>query len=158
MNFTWNSIAQAHKNNTTIQNFAKRLQNFKSINSPASVKIDIDKFKNAFESAMDDDLNTPLALTVLFALITETNILMDNNTLYNSNEIFKFLTKICNTLGITLKLKPQKIPQEILILAKKRDSARKNNNYSLSDKLRNEITDQGYDIQDTANGFSLKKL
>jgi len=158
MNFTWNSFKQAQKNHETIQNFVHRLKAFESVDAPNSQKVDIEKFRTDFENAMDDDLNTPLAMSTLLALITETNTLMDNNTLYNADIILQFFTKASTALAINLNTVEETIPDDVTVLAKKRTDARKNKDYELSDNIRDEIIKKGYEIIDHSDDFELKKL
>ena len=107
---------------------------------------------------MDDNLNTPLALSVLFTVITETNSLINDSLLYNIDEIKTFFTKACNALGIDTKIEMEEIPIEILQLAKERKNARENKNYSLSDKLREKLNEKGYEIKDIDDHFELTKI
>ncbi len=158
MNFTWKSLEQAKKNRQTIENFLQRLQSFEAIITPNGKKVDINKFRNDFENAMDDDLNTPLALSVLLSLITETNTFMDNKTLYNTDEINRYFEKACKALGITTDTTITTIPDDILAIAKRRDVARKNKDYKLSDIIRGELLNKGYNIKDSSDGFKLQKL
>ncbi|MEN8252741.1 MAG: DALR domain-containing protein, partial [Patescibacteria group bacterium] len=158
MNFTWKSLEQAKQNRKTIESFFERMETYEPTDSPGSKKVDIEKYRTDFENAMNDDLNTPLAMSTIFSLITETNTLIDNDTLYNSEEIKKFLTKICNALGIATEIKTEKIPEEITTLANRRETARKEKDYELSDKLRDELLGKGYEVKDVADGFELNKL
>jgi cysteinyl-tRNA synthetase len=157
MNFTWDTLQQAQKNRKTIENFLHRLYTFTPIDSPESKKVDITDFRQRFEDAMDDDLNTPLAFSVLLALITETNTLMDNEVLYNTDEIERFFDKAAAALGIATKTQKNIIPQEIIDLANERTKAREEKNFELSDKLRDDISQKGFEIKDVPNGFELIK-
>jgi len=158
MNFTWKSLAQAQKNHQTIETFYNRIQSFDPIDTAHSSKIDIDIFRNEFEKAMDDDLNTPLALSTLFAFITKANTLMDNHTLNNTAEATTFFKKACITLGINLNTHKETMPSNVTALAQKRKIAKNAKNYELSDQLRNQIETLGYQIKDVDDGFELNKL
>jgi len=158
MNFTWKSLEQAKKNRKTIENFLQRLRSFESVTTPDSKKVDIDKFRNNFEEAMDDDLNTPLALSVLLSLITETNTLMDDEILYNTDEINRYFEKACNALGIDTEIKTKRVSAEITKLAQERKIARENKDYDLSDELRDKIKEKGYKIKDIGDDFELTEL
>ena len=158
MNFTWKSLEQAKKNRQTIDNFLQRLQAFEPVVTSDSKKVDVDKFRNDFEDAMDDDLNTPLALSILLSLITETNTFMDNKLLYNVEEIDRYFKKACAALGITTHTGVTVMPDKILSIARKREVARKDKDYELSDTLRDELLKKGYDIKDASDGFKLHKL
>ncbi len=158
MNFTWKVLEQARKNKKTIHDFITRLSKTNIVDTPKSKKIDVASYRDEFEKAMDDDLNTPLALSVLFAIITETNSLINDSLLYNVDEIKTFFTKACNALGIDTKIETEEIPIVIIQLAEKRKSAREDKNYSLSDELRNELNENGYEIKDIDDHFELTKI
>lgn len=158
MNFTWQSLEQARKNRQTIETFLQRLNAFKQINTSEYKDVDANMFRQQFENAMDDDMNTPLALSTLLALITQTNTFMDDETLHNADEVNAFFTKACTALGITTKITQQNIPQEITDLAKKREEAREKKDYTRSDELRDKIMEKGYEVKDISNGFELKKI
>lgn len=155
MNFSWNAITQAQKNNTTIINFLRRPQN--ADNTLPETNIDLQKYRTEFEDAMNDDLNSPLALSTLFALITEANTVLDKNVLANIVETKNFLIKTTSALGLIYEITENTIPQDILQLAAERESARIQKDFARSDELRNEIIARGYTVTDTAHGPRVEK-
>jgi cysteinyl-tRNA synthetase len=157
MNFTYKTLEQAQKNHKTIQNFLHRLDTYQPTPSTKDNPLNISQFKQKFEDAMDDDLNTPLAFSVLLSLITQTNTTMDTDNLSNQEEVETFFKKALNTLGINIAPKKEIVPIEVTKLAKKRQEARKNKDFELSDKLRDEISQKGFEIKDVPNGFELTK-
>jgi len=157
MNFTWETLKQARKNKQTIQNFINNIKKIPS-NNIDNKEINIVRYKNKFESAMNDNLNTPLALSVLFSLITNTNSLLNTQALTNTTEVINFFEKACRALGIEMKFETTQIPNEILALAQKRQQARQNKDYKLSDELRNKLKEKGYEIKDIKNNFELIKI
>lgn len=106
MNFTWDAMDQANKNFKRIIDFKNNLNEIISNEKiDSEEKISIDLYKKHFEDAMNDDLNTPLALSVLYELITETNKLLAENKL-NADEAKKILffwEKINKILGLNVK-------------------------------------------------------
>ena len=61
-------------------------------------------------------------------------------------------------LGLGLKnITKDKIPQNVTKLAKERLNARQDKDWKNSDKLRDEINKLGYDIEDSAEGYTIKK-
>ncbi|PID52558.1 MAG: cysteine--tRNA ligase [Candidatus Moraniibacteriota bacterium] len=156
MNFTWDTMQQARKNRKTLENFLKRLNAY-TTNEKYTKNIDIKKYKKEFEEAMDDDLNSPLALTTLFALITETNSALDDKNLANGFEILQFTKKVLHALGIKITETTENISKEIKELAEKREHARANNNFETSDKIRDQINKLGYDVKDSPEGYELIK-
>ncbi len=110
-----------------------------------------------FLAALSDDLNTPKALGILFSFIKDINQKLDEGLLSNENiaksiyfiesadKIFSFLTT------------KDKIPEDLSKLMIRREKARKNRDYKLSDQLRDEILKKGWIIEDTSDGTKCYK-
>ncbi len=109
----------------------------------------IAKTKKSFYDALDDDFNTPKAFSILFDFLREANKTGPNNDCY------LFLKEINSFLDI-LQL-GEKIPKEVMELAKKRLEARNNRDFKLADRLRDEINDLGYIVEDAGDDFKIKK-
>jgi len=109
----------------------------------------IAKTKKSFYDALDDDFNTPKAFAILF------NFLREANKIGPNNDCYLFLKEV-NSFFDILQLE-EKIPKEVMELAKKRLEARNNKDFKLADKLRQEINDLGYIVEDVDNGFKVKK-
>lgn len=109
------------------------------------------KYISKFKECMDDDLNTPQAIAVLWELIKDSSISNENKkaTLINFDQVFGF--------GLD-KLKEDIIPEEILDLVNKREEARKNKNWAKSDEIRGATANAGYNIEDTASGPKISKI
>ncbi|MFA7209341.1 MAG: cysteine--tRNA ligase [Parcubacteria group bacterium] len=154
LNFTWKAMDQAKANLETIDNFYGRLSRS---TAGGNEKLDIRQYQTAFEAAMDDDLNTPKALAVIFQVITDGNKLIDGNMLGNPDEVKKILDVFMKVLGLAFE-KPEEIPAEIIRLAEERRTARQNKDFQKSDELRETIDKSGYIVEDIKdNNFIIKK-
>ncbi len=159
-NFTWKGLEQSAVNLKKIARFEKRLQEFKAStknDAPAIAK----NYLEDFNKAMDNDLNTPEALAVLFEMISDINKLMDSETLNQSDlELLKISwKKIITDLGLKFEAKKStQIPAEIINLAKERELARKNKDFQKADEIRENILEKGYLLKDTSEGYSLSKV
>ncbi|MBI2671965.1 cysteine--tRNA ligase [Candidatus Woesearchaeota archaeon] len=111
----------------------------------------LEKAKKEFEDNMDDDLNTPNALAVIFNLIRDLNKINEGG-----KKVLKFLKEINSFFGF-LEFEELKIPKEIAELVKKREEARKSQNYNEADRIRNLIESKGYTIEDTDKKPVIKK-
>ncbi len=109
----------------------------------------ISKTRKSFYKALDEDFNTPKAFSILFDFIRDANKIGVNNDCY---KFIEELNKFLDILSIE-----EKIPQNIIKLAEKRLLARKSKDWKLSDSIRDEINKEGYLIEDTENGFRIKK-
>ena len=117
--------------------------------------------KNKFESAMEDDFNTPKAIATLFDLVNRGNSLIAQNKLDKiaTKEILEFLKKIDKTFNFIFWEKPKgKIPEGILKLVKEREECRKEGLWQKADEIRKKIKQMGYWIEDTKTGPKIKKL
>lgn len=111
----------------------------------------IASYKNDLISFMDDDLNTPKALALLWDLTHDTDISDADKkaTLLDFDKVFGF--------GLD-KISEDVIPENILEIAKERNNARINKDWAKSDELRKEINLLGYDIKDTEDRFKINKI
>ena len=147
MNFTFEALESA-------QNALKKL--YDEISSWDEPKVGCAEFESNFFEAINDDLNMPKALAVVWELIKS-----DYPTSAKAQSLFNF----DKVLGLdlknqTAKLKSQKneIPQEILGLVKERDELRKQKRFHLADQLRNRIKKLGYDVEDKQGKTEIKRV
>lgn len=113
----------------------------------------IENYKKQFVDAINDDLNVPLALGILWKAVKEPK----------SKDIYALALDFDKVLGLSLdKAKPEEqpkteAPQEVVDLAEQRKQAKKDKNYALADELRAKITALGYTVTDTKEGYTLTK-
>ena len=101
-----------------------------------------------FQEAMDDDLNTPKALQVLWKLVRDKN----------AKGKIRVIKKIDEVFGLDLLEKEDvKIPKEVLKLVKERETARKKKDWKKADELRDEIKEKGFVVDDTGEGSKVWK-
>ena len=112
---------------------------------------EIEKYEKKFNDAVFDDLNAPLALSVVWDLIK----------LNKSKQIYDLLLKFDKILGLDIEKYAVEekidVPKEVLDLAEQRWQAKLNRNYTLSDDLRNKISILGYEILDSKENYQITK-
>jgi cysteinyl-tRNA synthetase len=157
LNYSEDSLEQAHTNFQKINDFILNLEVIVSRNISATEIFDTKKFQEKFESAMDDDLNTPLALSVLYELITEINKKITENTISSDDakKILAFWKRMNSVFGFVLSGQAE-IPQEIKDLVQKREDARNGKDFKKSDDIRALIEKKGYILEDTKDGTTIK--
>ncbi|OIP74971.1 MAG: cysteine--tRNA ligase [Candidatus Infernicultor aquiphilus] len=116
-----------------------------------------------FIKAMDDDFNTPVALSRLFGFAKDVNIYLNSPSLKNKiilEEVIKFYQDLAGkVLGILKDFdKEQSFEQEIKKLIEDREKARKEKNWEKSDKIRDELKRKGVILEDTTEGVRWKKI
>jgi len=143
-----------------IQDFVDRLKDIKEKSAFDKMDSLIEDFKLKFASALADDLNIALALSILFDFIRSINQLIDNNKIgqKDTDKILAFMKLLDQVLGfLPLEKAELEIPKEIVEALQKRDKARKEKNWTLADELRDFITTKGYLIEDGPSGAKVKK-
>ena len=145
LNFTWEGIESA---NTSLIRLREGYQKHLNGNSDVSNEIIAD-MENRFHQAINDDMNMPLALSVVWEAVKYPE---------KSPKIAQLLKKFDTVLGIKIdEVQETKIPQEILDLVKERKQARSDKNWSESDRLRDLIAEKGYIVKDTKDGTEVLK-
>jgi len=161
IDYTESSLSQAKTNLKKITDWVNTLQTISADAPDEKPEISFTHiYQKRFEEAMDDDLNTPLALSVIYELITETNKLTTDDKLSpaTAKEILNFWNRINKVFGLIISTEGV-IPENVTILAERRKQAREEKDFQLSDDLREEIEKLGYSIEDLKdNNYSIKKL
>ena len=107
---------------------------------------------------MDDDLNTPDALAVVFDLVKEINTLSASASKKALEEAAKAFDDLTNVLGLMYNRKKDEVPAEVMALVEQRAAAKKAKNWAEADALRDKITGMGWSVTDTAQGPKVSKL
>ncbi|WP_027633497.1 cysteine--tRNA ligase [Clostridium hydrogeniformans] len=116
-------------------------------------------YKEKFIEKMDDDFNTADAISVLFDLVKDINCNINNNS---SKEIVEYALSLIRELGSTMSIlqrsTKQSLEEEIESLIEERQKARKEKNWSLADKVRDDLKARGIVLEDTPQGVRWKKI
>ena len=113
---------------------------------------EIAKYEEDFHKAINDDLNMPLAMSVVWEVIKN-----PKKSKKLADLLLKFDTVLALKIDEPIKQKVSEIPSEIIELAEKRKQARENKNWEESDKIRDEIKSKGYIIKDSKEGYEIVK-
>ncbi|MEM2429723.1 MAG: cysteine--tRNA ligase [Nitrososphaerales archaeon] len=160
LNFTEESLKQAEKNVERINEFMRRIKtiypNGEHNDELHKVVLEAEK---KFEEAMDDDLNMPLALSVIFDLIRRVNRAIDEGKISQSNlnEVKELMMKFNTILDIMEEKKEEELPQELLRLIELREEARRKKDWETADRLRNQLLEKGIILEDTPQGVRWKR-
>lgn len=151
LNFTFEGLSAAKTSRT-------RLMSQLGEHRLSSASIDsgkLENFRQAFRSAVEDDMNVPLALGVLFTAIKEPK----------SKDIYELAKEFDCIFGLDLdkaeaeqaKTGEIDVPEQITALCEERKAAKKAKNYALADELRAKIAAMGYSVIDTPQGYKVTK-
>lgn len=110
-----------------------------------------DGYQKRFKEYLEDDLDTPRALSVLWEIFKDENM-------SNSDKRATVLD-FDKVLGLGFdNIKEEEIPNEILELVKEREDARTNKDFKKSDELRDKIKSLGYEVKDSSGGYKIEKI
>lgn len=159
LNFTFEGLDAAKASLDRLDSFVDRLLAISQESEQASLIKLLEDTEKAFMSSLADDLNISSALAALFDLVHEVNVLIDDKKVSKAQagKVIDFLKRIDQALGIMFTKDKVQVPQEILDALKKREQARKDKDWALSDELRDYIQGQGFAIEDTPGGAKVKK-
>lgn len=141
----------------TLQAYNKLISKIKNIKRDG--EIDNDKFnsyREKFKEGISDDLNTALALSVLYEVFKDTEL--------NGNTKIAIINDFDKVFGLNLvgeeinDEQESKLSDDILELINQRQVAKQNKDYATADKIRNQLKEQGINLIDTANGTTYERI
>ncbi len=160
LNFTFEGLRQAKESVKRLQDMFQRLGGpMQPHRFDERVAEDSTRFMKEFEDALDDDLNMPSALAVLFDYVRKTNRYLDDGTLSEGNreEIVKNLKRVDSILGLIVPPVVH-VTAELGALLERREKARIDGDWALADDIRGTIESSGFRIEDTPYGPKLKRV
>ena len=119
----------------------------------------IDALKEKYEAAMDDDLNTADAISVIFELVKLSNTTVsETSSKQYCQKLVTVIRQLCDILGIEVTREEQLLDTDIERLIEERQQARKNRDFARADEIRNQLLEQGIALEDTREGVKWKKI
>ena len=158
LNFTFDGVKAANKSLNRLRNgYLMHLNSTDNYSGDKELEIDkeVENYKESFIKAINDDLNMPLAISIVWDVIrNEKKSIKFAKLIENFDEVlgldlvnsFKYLNKNCGNDN------ENEIPQNIINLAEERKEAKKNKDFNKADMLRDEILKQGFSIKDVKDG------
>lgn len=150
LNFTWDGIKSCQ---VSLDRLRELVNSHKDLNNNVDDKV-LKDFENRFIEAINDDLNMPVAISIVWELAKYS---------VKSNKIYELIMKFDSILSLDLnKVKKDnknvEVPNEILELLEQRKKARESKDYALSDTLRDKIKEKGYIVKDTKEDQEIEKV
>jgi cysteinyl-tRNA synthetase len=144
MDFSIEAIKAAQTAFEKLKSFISKIDTLGEVNN---------EYKEKFLLAVNDDLDTPKALALVWELVKDTEVSDADKkaTLYDFDKV----------LGLNLKDVAKTelvIPADVSELLKLREEARNSKNWSKSDEIRDEIKSRGFEVKDTEEGQELKQI
>ena len=119
---------------------------------------EMDAFVKKYEDAMDDDLNTADAISVIFELVKYANVNVTEESSKATVElVLNTIEKLCDILGIITEKKEEILDSDIEALIEERQAARKSKNFARADEIRDQLSSMGIILEDTREGVKWKR-
>lgn len=166
VDFNDEGLTQAERNLERILEMVEKLEALKereySTGDDGATLAETERAKERFEEAMDNDFNTPLAISALLELVKVINSHMEK---YNEigakvkERMLEIVNQLLGVLGIEVKEGRPQLPQQsesiqrlISLILKIRQQARDKKEWETADMIRHELESIGFVIQDTPEG------
>ena len=156
---TQDTIADAERGLDRLDAFARR---FELVCPEGPVRLDDGheadlEAVQRFVALMDDDLQTPQALGLVFELVGAANSAADAGEQATARTLASTVVLLCASMGLWLEGTQTTIDEGTRALAAERDAARAAKNFERSDAIRDELVAQGWIVEDTAQGTALHR-
>ena len=158
LNYSETNIESAQSALLRLYNAIKGL-NHHSFN-PELIEVD---YETRFNAALNDDFNTPMALSILFEIAKQINIERTTNP-KKASALSSQLVKLGNYIGILnhnadeyLKQGSELSESEISKKIDQREAARNSKDFAMSDQIRDELLELGIILEDSANGTTWRR-
>jgi len=154
MNYSEKGLEQAEETLSTIYDSMMLAE---STEGKGSIEAEVKKAEQDFRSAMEDDLNTPKAVSVLVQALRNANRTIEKEGGLNANSK-RMLLSFAGTAGEILGILPRKFNSQHVIeslveyLLSERQAARNKKDYARSDEIRNTLIKAGITVKDTKFG------
>lgn len=159
------AFAENAKNNylrlkETLENLEFSLESAEDTDYPGDEEVlkTLSELETQFREALEDDFNTPKALTVFKELSRTANKYLESEKNRQVlDKLYSLYRQFSDTLGLFSESGKKKIPTEVMRLVEEREAARKKKDWAVSDAIREKIKSLGYIVQDTKEGPNVKE-
>ncbi len=151
LKFTWEALGSAQKALEKLKRFISTppFEGREKISDP-----DLEKAGREFRKAVNNDLNFPSALDVVWRLVRAAN-----KDVSLKPTARKQLFDFDQVLGLGLRdVEVATVPRDVEELVRKREQLREADEYEKADKIRDKIRDLGFSVEDTPEGSRIRKL
>ena len=164
LNFTWAGMEQAEESLRRIVDFLARLEGVSAEGTYPAASAAVEKARDAFAAALQDDLNTAAGLAAIFDLIRDINAAIDAQaiSLSDADAARRAIDECDCVLGVvTLRRAEDAMPpvpvEEIERLIDERRAARGRRDFATADGIRTALAERGILLEDNPGGTRWKR-
>lgn len=120
---------------------------------------ELKEYRNRFDAAMDDDLNTADAISVIFELVKFANTAVaETSSKAFAQAVLTEIETLSDIMGLIVNKEAGNLDAEIEALIEQRQTARKERNFQRADEIRDQLLAQGIELKDTREGVKWKRV
>ncbi len=154
-NFTMKGLEDAQKSIERLQQFLESLQNAHD----QGEELQVASAQEAFEGALDDDLNTSGALAAVFDLVKAGNIaIAETGGVKNRLDVLAFLRAFDSVFAVLNWDVEEEVDPEIEVFIKQRNEARASKDFEKADQIRDELKEKGIELIDKEGKTTWKRI
>jgi cysteinyl-tRNA synthetase len=160
LNFTFEGLRGAEKTVESLRDFRTRLKLTRAEpGSNPELRAAAARALEEFETGMDDDLNTSVALAAIHNLSREVNRAIDSHALRadDQRELLELVARFNSVLNIFGEERDELLDAEIQLLIDERQGARHRRDFARADEIRDQLASRGITLEDTRDGVRWKR-
>ena len=112
---------------------------------------------DAVRERLDDDLDTPGAMAVVFGCVTDANRALDAGDVEAAAPVVAAWRSMLEAVGLEVTAGTDELPADVLEKCAARDRARAERDFGTADALRDELVAQGWVVEDTPDGTTVRR-
>ncbi|HEY0322369.1 MAG TPA: cysteine--tRNA ligase [Pyrinomonadaceae bacterium] len=160
LNFTFEGLRAAETTVERLQDFRKRLKEAK-VEPGRNLEMHeaANRALSEFETGLDDDLNTSVALAVIHNLMREVNTALGDHAVLEDNkrELIELLDRFDSVFNVLGNDEAVMLDAEVQALIDERQEARRRRDFARADEIRDQLSAQGITLEDTKDGVRFKR-
>ena len=160
LNFTFDALAGAEKTVGSLRDFRARLSEAKTeAGNNEALHEAAQRALTEFESGMDDDFNTSIALAAIHNLSREVNTALARKQVKDDNkrELLELLARFDTVLNVLGDPENEMLDGEVQTMIDERQEARRRRDFGRADEIRIELANRGIILEDTKDGVRWKR-